>query len=129
MHTAFNQFPDRPLVAMMGAMLIAPLALMAIFNFGAAEAQRWLAAESRRAPRPARSAAGRPLARRPRRDRRSPRLPAGSMPKAAKRVRRYWELQAWLVAEAEETMMEEAAGDAEFDAAQIRAAFAELDRL
>ena len=29
-----------------------------------------------------------------------------------KRVRRYWELQAWLVVEAEETMIEEAAGDA-----------------
>ena len=32
-------------------------------------------------------------------------------PETAKRVRRYWELQAWLVVEAEETMMEEAAGD------------------
>jgi hypothetical protein len=45
------------------------------------------------------------------------------------RVRRYWELQAWLVAEAEETLMEEAAGDAEFDPAEVRSAFAELDGL
>ena len=48
---------------------------------------------------------------------------------AAKRVRRYWEVQAWLVVEAEEAMMEEAVGDAEFDAEMVRAAFAELDGL
>ncbi len=129
LHTAFNQFPDRPLLAMMGAMVVAPLALMAIFSFGTAEAQRWLAAECAEHQRAARGAARRPLARgssgtEDRRARRS-----GSMPKTAKRLRRYWELQAWLVAEAEETMMEEAAGDAEFDPAQVRAAFAELDGL
>src|SRR3954453_14065124 len=45
LHTAFNQFPDRPLLAMMGAAVFAPLALIAIFNFGTSEAQRWLAAE------------------------------------------------------------------------------------
>jgi protease PrsW len=50
-------------------------------------------------------------------------------PEAAKRMRRYWELQAWLVAEAEETMIEEAAGDAALDADKIRAALAELDGL
>ena len=50
-------------------------------------------------------------------------------PETAKRVRRYWELQAWLVAEAEEVMMEEAAGDAEFDTDKIRAALAEMDGL
>jgi hypothetical protein len=36
---------------------------------------------------------------------------------------------AWLVAEAEETMLEEEAGDAKFDSAEIRAAFAELNGL
>src|SRR5919112_2358682 len=46
LHTAFNQFPDRPIVAMMGAVLVAPIALIAILNFGTAEAQRWLPAES-----------------------------------------------------------------------------------
>jgi protease PrsW len=50
-------------------------------------------------------------------------------PEGAKRIRRYWELQAWLVAEAEETMIEEAAGDAEFSQSAVRAAFAELDGL
>ena len=37
--------------------------------------------------------------------------------------------QAWLVAEAEETMIEEEEGDAVFDAPKIRSAFDELDGL
>src|SRR5689334_6840449 len=45
LHTAFNQFPDRPMVAMMAAVLVAPIALIAILNFGTEEAQSWLAAE------------------------------------------------------------------------------------
>src|SRR5919112_4963671 len=36
LHTAFNQFPDRPMIAMMGAVLVAPIALIAILNFGTA---------------------------------------------------------------------------------------------
>ena len=36
----FNQFPDRPMLAMLGAMMFAPVALMAIFSFGTSEAQR-----------------------------------------------------------------------------------------
>ena len=127
-HMAFNQFPNRPMVAMLGAVLVAPMVLIAILNFGTAEAQRWLAAECdehRKQVEILRSG-------------RWPAGPAGQRiaalaertdPETAKRIRRYWELQAWLVAEAEETMMEEAAGDAEFDPAQIRAALAELDGL
>jgi RsiW-degrading membrane proteinase PrsW (M82 family) len=124
-HTAFNQFPDRPLVAMMGAVIVAPIALMAIFQFGEAEAERWLAAECAdhraqlaelRAGRWPDSLAGKKIAA----------LAERLGPEAATRIRRYWELQAWLVAEAEETMMEEAAGDAEFDAAEIRSTIAEL---
>jgi len=38
LHTLFNQFPNRPLTAMMGTMLIAPLILIGILNFGTAEA-------------------------------------------------------------------------------------------
>jgi RsiW-degrading membrane proteinase PrsW (M82 family) len=128
LHTAFNQFPDRPIIAMMGAILIAPVALIAILNFGTAEAQRWLAGESaeHRAQVEALRAGGWPDG------------PAGQKMAAlanrldaesVKRLRRYWELQAWLVAEAEEALMEEAAGDAEFDAPAVRAAFAELDGL
>jgi protease PrsW len=128
LHTAFNQFPDRPLIAMMGAILVAPVVLIAILSFGTAEAQRWLAdecAEHRaqvdalRAGRWPDGPAGQRIAA----------LAARLSPEAAKRVRRWWELQAWLVAEAEETMIEEAEGDAVFDAAEVRAAFAERDGL
>src|SRR6478672_6209130 len=128
LHTAFNQFPDRPMIAMMGAILIAPLVILAILNFGTAEAQSWLAAESAehkkqleslRAGRWPRGAAGKKIA-----------ALAGRLDEeGAKRIHRYWELQAWLVVEAEEAMMEEAAGDAEIDPAAIRAAFAEFDGL
>jgi len=127
-HTAFNQFPEQPLLAMMGAVLFAPIAIIAVFYFGAAEAQRWLVADSAnhraqvealRAGRWPDSAAGARIAA----------LADRLGPEAAKRIRRYWELQAWLIAEAEEAMMEEAAGDAEFDPAEIRSALAELDGL
>jgi RsiW-degrading membrane proteinase PrsW (M82 family) len=128
LHTAFNQFPDRPLLAMMGAAIFAPLALIAIFNFGAAEAERWLTAEHEghkaqwetlRAGKWPNSPAGRKIAA----------LAKRLAPESATRIRRYWELKAWLVAEAEETMLEEAAGDAAFDPEQIRATLAELDGL
>jgi RsiW-degrading membrane proteinase PrsW (M82 family) len=128
LHMAFNQFPNRPMLAMLGSVVVAPLVLIGILNFGTSEAQSWLAAECdehRRQVEILRSG-------------RWPQGPAGQKigalagrfdAETAKRIRRYWELQAWLVAEAEETMMEEAAGDAEFDPAQIRAAIAELDGL
>jgi RsiW-degrading membrane proteinase PrsW (M82 family) len=127
-HTAFNQFPDRPLLAMLGAIVGAPVVLIAIFHFGQAEAERWLTAE--RAEHRAQVEALR--------SGRWPEGPAGRKvaaladrigPEATRRIRRYWELQAWLVAEAEETLIEEAAGDAEFDAKEVTAAFAELDGL
>lgn len=128
MHMAFNQFPDRPLIAMLGAITLAPLALIAIFAFGTREAERWLVTEL--AEHRAALAALR--------DGRWPMGPSGEKiaalagrldSESAKRVRRYWELQAWLVAEAEETMIEEASGDAEFSQGDVRAAFAELDGL
>jgi protease PrsW len=128
LHLAFNQFPDRPLVAMIGAALFAPVAIMAIFHFGTAEAERWLVQEraahqaqlkALRAGRWPKGASGRRIAA----------LAERLDPESAKRVRRYWELQAWLVVEAEEAMMEEAAGDIEVDHEQVRAALAELDGL
>jgi RsiW-degrading membrane proteinase PrsW (M82 family) len=128
LHIAFNQFPDRPLVAMLGSMLVAPIAIMAIFSFGTSEAERWLASES----------AEHQLQLEALRAGRWPDGPSGQKIAAlagrvdsetAKRLRRYWELQAWLVHEAEETMLEEAAGDAKFDPAQVRAALAELKGL
>ena len=125
LHMAFNQFPDQPMLAMMGAVIFAPIAILAIFHFGTAEAQRWLTTESAahrsqlealRAGRWPEAAAGRKNA-----------ALAGRLgPEAAGRIRRYWELQAWLVVQAEETLMEEAAGDAEVDSGEVRAAFAEM---
>lgn len=124
-HTAFNQFPDRPMLAMMGAAVLAPVAIIAIFYFGEAEAERWLTQEhavhkeqleTLRSGKWPDSASGRKIAS----------LAERLGPEGAKRVRRYWELQAWLVAEAEETMMEEAAGNVEFDPDEIRSVFAEL---
>ena len=128
LHTAFNQFPDRPLIAMLGAIVVAPLTLIGIFYVGSHEAHGWLVvemAEHRAALDALRSGrwpdgpAGQKIAA----------LAARLDEEGAKRVRRYWELQTWLVAEAEETMLEEAAGDAEFNPAQVRAAFAEVDGL
>ena len=127
-HTAFNQFPDRPLLAMMAAILVAPLAILAIFQLGTNEAQRWLATEhaehkaqleTLRSGQWPDSPAGRKIGA----------LAARLDPEAAKRVRRYWELQAWLVAEAEEALIEEAEGDADFDGGKVRSALDELGGL
>ena len=128
LHMAFNQFPDRPLIAMLGSIVVAPLVLIGIFHFGTREAERWLVAElaEHRAALEKLRAGGWPEG------------PSGQKiaalasrldPEAAKRVHRYLELQTWLVAEAEETMMEEATGDAEFSKSEVRAAFTELDGL
>jgi hypothetical protein len=128
LHTAFNQFPGRPMLAMLAAVVIAPLVLIAILNFGTAEAQRWLAAESaehrgqldalRAGTWPAGPAGERVAA-----------LAARLDPESAKRVRRYWELEAWLVGKAEQAMMEKASGNSLVDPSEVRAALAELDGL
>jgi hypothetical protein len=125
LHTAFNQFPDRPMISMMGAVIFAPIAIMTIFQFGSAEAQRWLTAESAehktqlevlKAGHWPDNPSGRKIAA----------LAERLDPEARGRIRRYWELQAWLVVRAEEVMMEEAAGDVRLDKEQVRAAFVEL---
>ena len=128
LHTAFNQFPDRPMLAMLGAVVVAPISIMAIFHFGTAEAQRWLTAEcaAHKAQLQTLRAGDWPDTQR---GRKIATLAERLDPEAAKRLRRYWELQAWLVVQAEEVMLEEGAGDASFDAEQVRAAFAELQGL
>ncbi len=45
-HLTFNQFPDTPLIAMIATLVVAPFLIMALFKFGAQEAQQWLAQES-----------------------------------------------------------------------------------
>jgi protease PrsW len=47
----------------------------------------------------------------------------------ATRMRRYWELHAWLVSEAEETMMEEEQGKPKLHPDEVHAALAELGGL
>ena len=127
-HTAFNQFPDRPLLAMLGASLFAPIAILGIFQFGTSEAQQWLEAEykAHKAQLEALKAGGWPEG------------PAASRvvalagrlgPTAESHVRRYWEVLAGLVIEAEETLLEEAGGDVKFDKEKIRGAFGELHAL
>ncbi len=44
-HGVFNQFPDQPLIAMVGALVVLPLAILAAFRFGEREARTWLADE------------------------------------------------------------------------------------
>jgi RsiW-degrading membrane proteinase PrsW (M82 family) len=124
-HTLFNQFPEQPLLAMIGAAMVAPIAVMVIFQFGTAEAQQWL--ESERAEHHAQLRAleagkwpdgnsGRMIAA----------LGDRLGPETAQRIRDYWRTQAWLVAEAERVMIEEANGDVTLDRPKVAAAFAEL---
>lgn len=128
LHTAFNQFPDQPLLAMMGAIVVTPIVLMGIFQFGTAEAQKWLAEESKRHRSDLEML-------------RAGRWPEGAAtarlaefadrlgPGGAEQVRRYWEVQSWLVIEAEQAMLDESAGDVTLDRDRIAQAFAELARI
>ena len=102
-HTAFNQFPDRPLLAMVGILAVAPFVIMAIFRFGAVEAQKWLN-EERAETRAALEAweagkypddeSGRKIAA----------LVKRSDDKTAAKMREYCQLLTWLVLQAEDTL-------------------------
>jgi RsiW-degrading membrane proteinase PrsW (M82 family) len=102
-HTAFNQFPEKPLLAMIGILAIAPFVIMAIFRFGAVEAQHWLS-EEREETRASLTAweagkfpddeSGRKIAA----------LVARSDEKTAARIREYCQLLTWLVLQAEDTL-------------------------
>ena len=126
-HTAFNQFPDHPMVAMMGAIMLSPVLLVAVLNFGTSEAQAWLNGEyeTHKVQLAALEAGGWPDGPA------SARIAALAErlgPEAADRIRGYWKTQAYLVVEAEETMIEESEGDAEFNRQRIADAFADRDR-
>jgi len=126
-HTAFNQFPDKPMVAMMGSIMLSPVLLVAVLNFGTSEAQEWLNDEyEKHKAQLAELEAGK-----------WPEGPASARiaalaerlgPEATERIRGYWKTQAYLVVEAEETLIEESEGDSEYDPAKITTAFAERDR-
>ena len=127
-HMVFNQFPEEPLLAMLGASIFAPVAILVIFQFGTAEAQKWLVAERAQHQQQYEalrdgdwpdSVFGRRVGEF-----------AGRFDQATKdKVRRFWELQAWLVMQAEETLLEEAAGDVDFDPDAIRRAFGEREMI
>ena len=126
-HTAFNQFPDRPLLAMIGILAVAPFVIMAIFRFGAVEAQHWLS-EERTGTRSALEAweagkfpddeSGRKIAA----------LVKRSDDKTAAGIREYCQLLTWLLLQAEDTLHDQA-GDTEKVHVEGRQAFARLDQL
>lgn len=126
-HTAFNQFPDRPLMAMIGILAVAPFVIMAIFRFGAVEAQHWLS-EERTETRAALEAweagkfpddeSGRKIAA----------LVKRSDEKTAARMREYCQLLTWLLLQAEDTLHDQV-DDTERLHIEGRQAFARLAAL
>ncbi len=126
-HTAFNQFPSQPLLAMVGILAIAPFVIMAIFRFGAVEAQQWLS-EERTETRAALQAwesgkfpsdsSGQKIAA----------LVKRADEKTAALMREYCQLLTWLLLQAEDTLHDQVA-DAEKLHVEGRAAFARLQVL
>lgn len=128
LHTAFNQFPERPLVAMMGAAIFAPIAIIAIFTYGTSEAHAWL--ESERAEHEA------GLATLEKGE--WPRTPSGKAVAGlaerlgadkGERIHRYFQVLTWLIVQGESALLQEEAGDVAIDQLKVEAAFAELDSL
>ena len=128
LHMLFNQFPDQPFLAMLGASMFAPVAIVVVFTFGTTEAQNWLESEKKQhlSEYQALHAGGWPPTKS------GERVAAFSrslQPPFSDYLRRYWELLAWLVVQAEEALIEEAEGDVVFDPELIEARFAELKGL
>jgi protease PrsW len=126
-HTAFNQFPDRPLLAMTGILAVAPFVIMAIFRFGAVEAQQWLS-EEREGTRAALAAweagkfpddaSGRKIAA----------LVKRADERTAARMREYCQLLTWLLLQAEDTLHGQAT-DTEKLHGEGKQAFERIDQL
>ncbi len=127
-HMTFNQFPDRPLEAMLGAIVLAPVAIIAIFQFGTAEAQGWLAIERAEHERQLEALRAKRWPDGPS-GQRIGQLAARMAPAQAERIRRYWELQAFVVVEAERAMIDEAEGDVSLDRGAILAALDEAEAI
>jgi len=125
LHTAFNQFAGQPLLAMAGALVATPIAVMLIFHFGQGEAERWLERDLARHRAALRSF---DAGQWPEEARKVARLAERLGPKGAEDVRTYYRTLAWLVAEAEKTMVEEEAGEAHVSDKKVKTAFDDLDR-
>jgi protease PrsW len=126
-HTLFNQFPEQPMLAMLGMLVLAPLVLMAIFRFGAGEARQWLAVEQEAhralletlsAGRFPDDADGRRIAA----------FAARAGAQTGDLIREYWELLTRLVLTSEEILLQQSA-DAERVKTDSAAAFARLAEL
>ena len=126
-HTAFNQFPGQPMLAMLVTLIVAPLVLMAIFRFGAGEAQQWLAVErdAHREMLDTLSAGRFPD---DQGGRRVAALADRSGARTGKLIREYWEVLTRLVMKSEDTLLLQSA-DADRVEADIGAAFARLAQL
>jgi RsiW-degrading membrane proteinase PrsW (M82 family) len=126
-HTVFNQFPSEPMLAMLGTIVLAPIALMAIFRFGTGEAQQWLTVErdAHRAMLDTLSAGKFP-------DdsfgRRIAALAARSGARTGELIREYWEVLTRLVLASEETLIKQST-DADRVETDVGAAFARLGEL
>ena len=126
-HTAFNQFPEQPLLAMIGILATAPFIIMAIFRFGAVEAQHWLNEEraETRASLEAWEAGKFP-------DDESGRKIAALVKRAdeatAARMREYCQLLTWLLLQAEDTLHDQVE-DTEKLHVQGKQAFERLEKL
>lgn len=126
-HTLFNQFPGQPMLAMLGTLIMAPLAMMAIFRFGTGEAKQWLTVEreAHRALLETLSAGRFP-------DdpggRRIAALAARSGPKTGPLIREYFEVLTRLVLTSEETLLQQSSDSARVEA-DINASFTRLGEL
>ncbi len=126
-HTAFNQFPEQPLLAMIGILAVAPFVIMGIFRFGAVEAQQWLR-EERAETRAALEAweagkypddeSGRKIAA----------IVKRSDDKTASRMRESCQLLTWVLLQAEDTLHDQVE-DTEKLHIEGKAAFARLAAL
>ena len=126
-HTLFNQFPEQPMLAMLGTLIVSPLALMAIFRFGAGEAEQWLTVErdAHRAMLETLSAGRFP-------DdpggQRIAALAARSGLQSGELIREYWELLTRLVVASEETLLAQSANGERVES-DARVGFIRLDQL
>ena len=127
LHTLFNHFPDRPLLAMIGTLLFAPVAMMAIFKFGASEAQQWLSVERDthraqleilRAGQFPDDASGKRIAA----------LAGRADPSTGTRIREYCEALTALVLMAEDTLLQQSSDSARVSA-DAAAAFKRADEI
>jgi RsiW-degrading membrane proteinase PrsW (M82 family) len=112
LHTVFNQFPHQPLIAMVLAMISIPLAITAIFSFGAREAFNLLSVEREQhlADQPALEAGAWPDTDSARGLRAYADAP-GRDPLLARRIIEYWRVLGEIVLSAERRMIERSAGE------------------